>query len=248
MIAICLALLAAPATEAINLTIDGVKREATLVRPTKGTGLSPAVLCFHGHGGNMRYSQRSYQIDREWPEATVVYLQGIPTKTKNDPAGNKNGWQTNIGEFGDRDLKFVDAVLARLRKSASVDMTHVFAMGHSNGARFSLVLWQARPKAFAGFGAFCGPIPMGSFVPKPAFIAAGRTDPIVRFAGMDLTIKRIKEINGLPSEGKPVNEFITRYDSPGKPELMTYIHDGGHTFPKDAVAPLVEFFKRQVKS
>src|SRR4051794_33539337 len=61
-------------------TVDGVEREALLAAPAS-TKQSPAPLVFvwHGHGGTMRNSARSFHIHTLWPEAVVVYPQGLNT-------------------------------------------------------------------------------------------------------------------------------------------------------------------------
>ena len=80
-----------------------------------------------------------------WPEAVVVYPQGLPTRSARDPEGDRAGWQNRVGEFGDRDIKFVDAIAESLRNEGWVDDARVFATGHSNGGGFTYALWNARP-------------------------------------------------------------------------------------------------------
>ena len=85
-------------------TIDGVKREATVFSPRKpGSEPPPLVFGFHGHGGNMRNASRSFRLHELWPEAVVVYMQGLNTPGKlTDPEGKKAGWQSTIGDQNDR--------------------------------------------------------------------------------------------------------------------------------------------------
>jgi polyhydroxybutyrate depolymerase len=111
--------------ESREWTIDGVQREAIIYRPSKTPAAegeaarkgAPVVFGFHGHGGNARQAARSFRLHEEWPEAIVVYMQGVPTPGRlTDPEGKLNGWQHDPGDHDDRDLKFFDAVLATLKK------------------------------------------------------------------------------------------------------------------------------------
>src|SRR5262245_38937988 len=117
-----LALLVSQALAQDSLTrrewsIDGVSREAQLHVPaTAATTPAPVVFVFHGHGGNIRNVVRSFHIHTLWPEAIVIYPQGLNTPGRlTDPEGKLPGWQPNVGDQGDRDLKFFDAVLASLK-------------------------------------------------------------------------------------------------------------------------------------
>jgi polyhydroxybutyrate depolymerase len=134
-------------------TIDSVQREALVYVPDSAkTNASPVVFAFHGHGGNMRQIARSFHIHELWPEAIVVYMQGLNTPGRlTDPEGKKPGWQHGAGEQGDRDLKFFDEVLATLRKEYKVDNKRIFATGHSNGGGFTYLLWTTRAEQFTAF-------------------------------------------------------------------------------------------------
>jgi len=97
-------------------TVDGVVREALVYTlPQAHTNPSPVVFAFHGHGGSMLNAARTFGFHTRWPEAVVVYMQGLNTPGRlTDPEGKKPGWQSAVGDQGDRDLKFFDAVLASL--------------------------------------------------------------------------------------------------------------------------------------
>src|SRR5438445_13596446 len=97
----------APEPTARTWEIDGVKRDA-LVYPAskKSEGKLPLVFDFHGHGGTARNAARTHHIHETWPEAVVVYMQGLPTPGKlTDPEGKRSGWQSGPGDQKDRDLK-----------------------------------------------------------------------------------------------------------------------------------------------
>lgn len=104
-------------------TIDGVEREALVYPPAeRSDGPVPLVFAFHGHGGSARNVARSFRVQTHWPQALVVYMQGLPTPGRlTDPNGERAGWQSAPGDQGDRDLKFFDQVLERLKKNYPVD-------------------------------------------------------------------------------------------------------------------------------
>ncbi len=134
-------------------SIDGVVREALVYVPASAkTNAAPVVFAFHGHGGNMRNTVRTFNIHTLWPEAIVVYPQGLNTPGRlTDPEGKKPGWQHGAGDQGDRDLKFFDAMLASLKKDYKVDAKRIYSTGHSNGGGFTYLLWATRGEHFAAF-------------------------------------------------------------------------------------------------
>lgn len=232
-------------------TIEGTKREALVFVPAaaKSTA-SPLVFAFHGHGGGSRQASRSFQMHSQWPDAIVVYMQGLPTPGQlTDPEGKKPGWQKVEGDLNDRDLKFFDVVLETLRKDYKVDDNRIYAMGHSNGGGFTYLLWATRGDTFAAVA------PSGSLLknsrgklkPKPVLHVAGENDPLVRFAWQKAQIETVKEVNQC-EEGKPWNGKATIYPSKVNAPLVTYLTNEGHKFPASAPELIVKFFKEHAKS
>ena len=82
-------------------TIDGVQRDALVVRPRAAAVEHPLVIAFHGHGGTMQSTSLKMHIEALWPEAIVVYPRGLNTPTPHDPEGTNSGWQVDTGEGGD---------------------------------------------------------------------------------------------------------------------------------------------------
>src|SRR6185295_8181867 len=125
---------AAPIT--LTWIVDGKLRQALVFVPPPnidGSG-HPLVFFFHGHGGSMQMAATGAQLESLWPEAIVVYPQGLDTPSVVDPAGSKPGWQVEAGQLGDRDLKFFDAMVATLQQTYFVDTARIYASGFSNGA------------------------------------------------------------------------------------------------------------------
>ena len=61
-------------------TVDGLVREALVYVPSNArTNARPVVFAFHGHGGTMNHAARTFALHAHWPEAIVVYPQGLHT-------------------------------------------------------------------------------------------------------------------------------------------------------------------------
>src|SRR5947209_19138424 len=83
--------------------VDGVQREALVFAPAKKTeAKAPLVFDFHGHGGTAKHAARTHHLHETWPEAVVVYMQGLNTPGRlTDPEGKKSGWQAGPGDQKD---------------------------------------------------------------------------------------------------------------------------------------------------
>jgi polyhydroxybutyrate depolymerase len=235
--------------------VDGTVREALLYAPASAKAApAPLVFAFHGHGGNMNNAARSYHIHTLWPEAIVIYPQGLNTPSKLvDPEGKKPGWQNIAGEQGDRDLKFFDAMLASLESKFKVDTKRIYSTGHSNGGGFTYLLWAERGDKFAAFGPSAAaakralPI-MGGLKPKPMIHIAGENDPLVKFEWQKLTMEAVRKGNhcgeGTSWEGV---KGCTLYPSKVGAPVVTFIHPGTHTYATEAPGLIVKFFKEHAQ-
>jgi polyhydroxybutyrate depolymerase len=198
----------------------------------------------------MRNSARTFQMQELWPEAVVVYPQGLPTTGMTDPEGKKPGWQQRPDDQGGRDFKFFDALLSRMKSDYKIDLSKVYAMGHSNGGRFTYLLWAMRPDVFAAFAPSASPALglVSRMKPKPAFILAGQNDQLVSYASQRLAIEAIKRLLGCPADPSSKIGYLSLFKGKDGVELATYVTSGDHTYAREANPLIVEFFKRQKKS
>jgi polyhydroxybutyrate depolymerase len=251
-------LLAAKAPEGFverTWTIDGVKRTALVRMPAGVAGQLAVVFGWHGHGGRSTHSAARWGYAVIDTTSILVFPQGLPTVSPLvDKEGRMPGWQTSVDSEGGRDIKLFDTILADLKKEQSVDERRIFSMGHSNGAAFSYLLWQARPEVLAAIGSVAGSLRADTKVasPMPVIHVAGEKDPIVKFAWQKATFAAVRRINGCAEEGKPwAKEGVleaTLYPSTKGAPLVTAIHAGGHEYAKGSTELIVRFFKENPKS
>jgi len=251
--AICLAVAGNSHAQAISFTIDGLPRQALILAPpnaSQSTKRLPLLFAFHGHGGNIVQTAVQMRFDKVWPESIVVYMQGFPTPTNGDPGGMEAGWQREPGQYDDRDLKFFDAVLAKLSKQFPVDEERVYATGFSNGAIFTYVLWGARGNTFAALAPVAGEKLPGVHltVPVPFLQIAGQQDTNVPFQQQLESIAAAREVNGTSRSGHSCGEYCTAYDSTRGAPVIAFIHPEGHVYPHYASEMIVDFFKQHTRS
>jgi polyhydroxybutyrate depolymerase len=236
---------AEPSTQTFN--VDGVQRSALVFSnstPSAKTG-APLVFAFHGHGGNSQFSARKFQIQKQWPEAVVIYPQGLPAPGMYDPEGKKNGWQKRVGDLNDRDLKFFDAMLEWAKKQYKIDASRIYVAGHSNGGAMTYVLWSARSNVIAAYA----PCAAGfgrdalSAKPKPAILLAGELDEVVPFENQKRSMNFVLRLNQCDTNGTARNKEMTFYKSKVGADVLAYIYPGAHPLPENAGEVIVKFFK-----
>ncbi len=238
---VSMAVLAGPATQ--EFTVDGVKRTAMVFAPTVASKAPPLVIAFHGHGGNSRNSANKFEIQKEWPEAVVIYPQGLTGNPGiTDPEGKKTGWQKSPGQQSDRDIHFVSTILDWAGKTYHTDPKKTFATGHSNGSAFTWVVMTSLGDKFAAFAGACGG---GGFYAteaksKPVMIVGGTEDTLVPIRSIRLFAQAMVKKNecGAGQEQEP---GVTLY--PGKNPVLTYYYEGGHAPASDTWKRIVKFFK-----
>jgi polyhydroxybutyrate depolymerase len=235
-------------------TVDGVKRTALVRVPTGVSGQLAVVFGWHGHGGRSTHSAGRWGYADIDTTSILVFPQGLPTVSPLvDKEGRMPGWQTSVDSEGGRDIKLFDTILADLKKEQPVDARRIFSMGHSNGAAFSYLLWQARPEVLAAIGSVAGGLRADAKIttPIPVIHVAGEKDPIVKFAWQKATFAAVKRFNSCTEEGKPwAKEGVldaTIYASSKGAPLVTAIHGGGHEYARGSTELIVRFFKENPK-
>ena len=258
MFAMTLAILAlAPSAdvklEELSLTVGKETRESLIAKPSKESKSIPLVFVWHGHGGTAKHAARTMDIHKHWPEALCVYPQGLPTPGRiTDPEGKKTGWQMAAGKKDDRDLKFFDDLLAKLKKDYAIDDKRIYCTGHSNGGGFTYLLWDQRPDVFAAVApSAAAMMQVKSFKPLPCLHIASETDPLVKYGWQEIMFEKIKKGNGCEKTGteyaKEGKLVATKFESKTGPVFITALHPGGHTYSSDAPKLIAKFFAENEK-
>ena len=240
LMALCAQSAFAQRTETMTWNVDGQAREAIVYSPPANSSATaaPLVFCFHGHGDTVQNFQHT-GLHRAWPEAIVVYVQGLPG------SDGLSGWQVEKGADGDRDLRLIDTALASLRRAFYVDDDRIYATGFSNGANFTYLLWVARAEKFAAFAPVAGRLRSASPPTQPRSIlhVAGTQDTIIPFARQQTAIETAKHVNGVTGRGASCGDGCTIYGASGSHPLMTWIHAGAHEYPAGASQRIADFFR-----
>ncbi len=241
--------------ETWDLEVGGVARTAVVVVPASArrgedrAQPSPLVFGFHGHGGRAQGYARRTALHEAWPEAVVLYPQGLPTPGMTDPEGRLPGWEKDARDQGGRDLAFFDALLARAREVAVVDESRIHVTGHSNGGGFTYLLLQERgdvlasiaPSASAAGRRMLG---RGGVSNVPVLHAGAPDDPIVKWTWQEATFEMLRRMRGCDEgvawDGDPrVQQFV----APRGGDVLLFEHGGGHRQHPDLARVAVEFFK-----
>ena len=226
------------AAQVMRWQVDGETREAIVYAPASPAGeRAPLVLSFHGYGDNMQNFQYT-NVHVAWPEAIVVYFQGLERRR------GLLGWQVERGGGGDRDLRLVDVALASLRETYSVDDDRIYATGYSNGGMFTYLLWAERPGVFAAYAPVAARLrpSVRPEQPRPVFHVAGERDRVVSFSDQEAAIAVAIETNGVEATTR-CGAGCTVYGAGTAAPVMTWIHAGAHVYPRGTSERIVSFFR-----
>jgi polyhydroxybutyrate depolymerase len=204
--------------------------------PPRGTKL-PVVFAFHGRGDDAQNFQ-FVGLHRAWSDAVVVYFQGLDNR-------GLSGWQVERGQESDRDVKLVDFALASLRKQYAIDDDRVYATGFSNGAAFTFLLWAERPDVFAAYAVVAGRLrpPVQPKQPRPILHVAGVADPQIAYADQRAAIVSAIAINGARNQTERCGNGCTTYGGSSATPVVTWIHQGGHEYPRGTSERIAKFFQ-----
>ncbi len=230
-----------------QLTVDGAARTALVYPPTARAVAPPLLLAFHGFTGNADGMASMTRFHERWPEALVVYPQGLDVVK---PSINfwAPGWPDYPGKYDDRDVHFIDALLDQLIAIHHVDPTRVYATGFSNGATFTYLLYTQRPTRFAAFAGASGPATFleQAAVPRPLLTINGDGDVYVPPALAATMRAEWLRANRCDPDTLPWTQdaAYTLYPpADGGQPLVWRQHASGHTWIPGATDAMVAFFR-----
>ena len=161
---------------------------------------APLLFIWHGFGGFGRSIVSLIEAD-QWPQAIRIAPKGLPRTFPQFGDTARLGWQVRAGELDDRDLRFFDALIAKLGTSDCIDPARVFTTGFSNGGFFSNVLACHRPevvKAAAPIGGG-GPFTDTCKAAIPILIHHGTEDRVVPYKMAQDSYQFWRRHNGCPA-------------------------------------------------
>jgi len=242
----------APGRNDAAFDVAGITRTGVIVIPGASSRPAPLVFAFHGHGGKGTGMERRSNIEGLWPDAIVVYPDGlVGHKGKTDPEGVRTGWQTQLGEDGDRDLAFYDTMLAALRSQLSIDSDRVYVMGHSNGSVFASLLLNQRGDAIAATANLSAQPPARLLASDPSrsmFMAMGTNDAVVPYDTQKRSVPLAEQKLGVDPNRATVTGYLRAEPGRRGLELQTYVYPGGHAPPPEVPKLVVDFFRRHTLS
>lgn len=239
-------LAAAPSAQSarytLRLDIDGVERKVLVHAPDVIDAHTPLLLAFHGRGDDAAPFARAVRLHEDWPEALVAYPKGEMT----DTTPPMRGWQYRAQTYGDRDLKLVDALLARLRERHAIPPERSYAAGFSNGGHFVFLLYRERNPQFAAYAA------LGALQPdyaqdaprKPFLYLFGRREDPAYQADWARTVDALSRHQ---RGAGPLEEFagccrLQRAGPDGAPFAFG-VYNAGHIWPRGGNHWIRRFFE-----
>jgi polyhydroxybutyrate depolymerase len=201
---------------------------------------APVVVAFHPFGTSAPYMLARAGISEAWPDAMVVYPNGMARDATNPGLG----WQGRPGELDDRDLRFFDAMVAWLVARVCVDEKRLFVLGYSNGAGLAYLLACERRARVAGVAVAAGRLGCAPVNATPVVISHGIADTTVGYgqAVEAAQIWAVKNVCKAPPKNTG-SAGCAAADGCAASALMLCTHAGGHEYERAFTRTAVEFFK-----
>ena len=228
--------------------VNGVERNAVVYIPEKELlKNTPLIFVWHGHGGSAEKFMKRFPVYKFWKESIVVFPQGVNSKSPWDIKSEKTGWQFQIGDYEDRDIKFFDIMYSYFLNTFPIDSKRIYCTGSSNGGTFTYILLQLRPKVFAAAApAITANVGLENIYeiklpPIPIFHTSGKKE--------NSFSKQKKLVNYIIKEKKAKyvgywnDNILTEYYKSDKGNLVWFKHNDGHRWRTIDTELIVSFFK-----
>jgi poly(3-hydroxybutyrate) depolymerase len=242
----CTAVLASPvagAFDTLEIEVNGVSRSARVYPGTNADRTaSPLVIVFHGLADSAWNFADIVGFHEQWPEATVVYPQGLPRADR----GGSRGWHGFRDNDENDDLAFVDALLERITDRYRVDSTRMYVTGFSNGGHMTFNLLMDRPCRFAAFapiGALAEYV-AGAPTPRPVLYLFGQGEPKEYSDPWAHTVVALAKLNHASGEKREWAPGLTEFvPGPGGAVTIYGQYRAGHVWPSNGNEIIVRFFR-----
>jgi len=243
----CVALSVSPiagAVDALDLDVNGVHRTARVYPGALADREpSPLVIVFHGLADSAWNFAYIVGFHDQWPEATVVYPEGLPRADRN----GSRGWHGFRDNDENDDLAFTDALLDVVSDRYRVDPTRVYVTGFSNGGHMTFNLLMDRPCRFAAFA------PVGALAeyvadaatPRPTLYLFGREEPREYSEAWQKTVVALAKANHATGEKREWGPGLTEFvPGPGGATTIYGLYGAGHVWPSSGNEIIVRFFRQ----
>jgi polyhydroxybutyrate depolymerase len=169
-------------TSTHTINVGGRDRIYRLHKPVGVPASARLVLVMHGGFGSAEQAERSYGWDQlaDSEKFVVAYPDGV-NRAWNVKGGGCCGRpaRENVDDVG-----FISAAVADVAKNVSINASHVYATGMSNGGMMSYTL-ACDTTLFAAIGPVSGTQVDPCRSPHPASVMAihGTADPLIPYGG-----------------------------------------------------------------
>ncbi len=217
-----------------NITVNNTSRNYIVYAPKNLGAGRPLLISCHGMNQDAGYQKDMLKIEAIADTAKFVTVF---------PNGINRGW--DIG--GDRDLKFMEALIDEMVSKYDIDRNRVYISGFSMGGMFTYHAMNRMADKFAAFAPISGyPMGGGSYTssrPVPIIHIHGTTDDVVNFGGVSGVINGWVKRNGCPTKAtvqKPYRAgHITKHTwGPGEngvEVVLLELANKGHWISNDVV-------------
>lgn len=198
----------------------------------------PLVFAFHGLGSSSAQAERYFGLAQTaGNDAIIVYPDAVP---------DTRAWGIT-GEAAATDLAFFDGLVREVTDSLCVDVSRVFATGHSMGAFFANTLGCARGAVLRAIAPVSGGGPYVSCDngKVAALLITAEDDPIVATAQVESSRDWWLRASGCQASTRPVGpaSCVAYANCAGEyPVHWCLEKGGGHTWPSFAGAAIWRFF------
>jgi polyhydroxybutyrate depolymerase len=248
---------AAPSKPPTGMVVNGIERTWLIDLPANYVSHKPVPLLFAWHGRTNPNTQvyGYYKFNREAPEFLTVYPLGLPR-------GNARAWSDGgDSAYQIRDLELFDDMVHLLGNTYCIDLFNVYAAGHSLGGWFSNTLGCMRAdvvRATASVGSSGTHATCNG--PTAALLMHNPEDRLAPFSsGVVQRDHRLAQ-----------NSCLWEFDDTAPQSLLCEVakqcNDGNevvwcphqesttrngtyypHTWPSDASATVIDFFRKKIE-
>ncbi len=227
-------LMTTTAVKADDIVVDNINRNYIVYAPKDLGAKRPLLISCHGMNQDAGYQRDMLKIEAIADTAKFVTVF---------PNGIDRGW--DIG--GDRDLRYMQALIDKMVERYDIDPNRVYISGFSMGGMFTYHCMNRMADKFAAFAPISG-YPMGggnytSSRPVPIIHTHGTGDDVVGFGGVSGTMAGWVKRNGCPTTAKVVKPYranhITKHTwGPGEngvEVVLLELEGKGHWISNDIV-------------